>query len=237
MKSHLPAQPNRSLMEGLEVLLALVQRGESVGVRELARQLDMTPSRLQRYVATLAHLGLARQRPDRRYEVGAGIHSLSAMSLTASGLAPRAFAVLPELDDLGLNVALGVLWRRTVSYLYFSRPGAPPAHALGTEPGWPARESSIGLLMLAHADPEQVERDFPEDASLLRPQLPNIRKEGMVKIARPTGDHSLAVTVGDPVTAGLAVSGRFTEAETPAIVARLREAASRLDTPSPETTP
>lgn len=64
--SSLPAQPNQSLMEGIEVLFALVQRGRPAGVRELARELDMTPTRLQRYVATLAHLGLTTQGTDRR---------------------------------------------------------------------------------------------------------------------------------------------------------------------------
>ena len=224
----LPAQPNKSLIEGLEVLLALVQRGDAVGVRELARELGMTPTRLQRYVATLAHLGFAAQGEDRRYRPGAGVHVLSAMSLSASGLAGRALEVLPSLNDLGVIVALGMLWRRTVSYVYFSRPGMPAARALGNDSGWPARESVIGLLLLANAPEEILHADFPEEAEALKPKLLEIRKQGFARLVNDEGEISLAVPVGTPPVAGLAVSGLVCGVDEKRILERLIPAAAAL---------
>ncbi len=224
----LPAQPNQSLMEGIEVLLALVQRGDAVGVRELARELGMTPTRLQRYVATLAHLGLAERDADRRYGVGPGIHALSAMSLSASGLAQRAMEILPGLNDLGLSVALGVLWRKTVSYMYFSRPGMPTSRVIGKEQGFPARDSVIGVLLLAHASEEQVLRDFPTEAAGLRPRLAKARRDGFVRVERSRGEIALAVPVGSPPFAGLAVTGIIPPSAESAVIERLHAAASAV---------
>lgn len=226
--SSLPAQPNKSVIEGLEVLLALVQRGEAVGVRELARELGMTPTRLQRYVATLAYLGFAAQGEDRRYRPGAGVHVLSAMSLSASGLAGRALEVLPALNDLGAIVALGMLWRRTVSYVYFSRPGMPVSRTLGNDSGWPARESVIGLLLLAHTPDPVVAAQFPEEAEALRPRLAEIREQGFARLAASGGGISLAVPVGTPPVAGLAVSELACDADESAVLSRLTKAAAAL---------
>ncbi|MCD8483361.1 MAG: helix-turn-helix domain-containing protein [Verrucomicrobia bacterium] len=127
----LPKQPNRSVLEGIEVLLAVSRSGGAVRVRELARELGMTPTRLQRYLATLAYGGLLRRREDRKYEAGPGMHALSAISLTASGLAGRALRLLPPLSESGCIVALGVVWRQSVSYLYFHVPGMAVMHSLG----------------------------------------------------------------------------------------------------------
>lgn len=226
--SPLPAQPNRSVMEGLEVLFAVVQERGAVRVRALARELGMTPTRVQRYLGTLAHLGLAHQLPDRSYRVGPGIHALSALSLSASGLTAGAMQVLPRLADLDVIVAMGVLWRNTVSYLYFSVPGMPMAEAIGRSAGYPAEDSSIGLLMLAHADIATVRRYFPEDLARLKPLFDEVRRQGYAVIDRANGERSLAVPVGSPVVAGIAVSGKPAK-PWPDVLERLREAAACIE--------
>ena len=57
----------------------------------------------------------------RRYAPGPGLHVLAAMSLRGSRLLTRA---LPHLRDLmaaepECRIALGVLWRSHVCYLFF----------------------------------------------------------------------------------------------------------------------
>ncbi len=201
-----PAQPNRSLIEGLGVLLGLVQRGQATGVRELARVLGLSPTRTQRYLATLAHLGFCIRTPDRKYAPGPGVHALSAISLSASGLAARALEVLPGLNDLGAIVALGVLWRDSVSYVYFSQPNHPDARILGKDQGRPATESVIGLLLLAWQSETSISEILPEKAKKLRPTLSTYRRQGFARRVSPDGSVSLAVPVGDPPFAGLALS-------------------------------
>lgn len=228
----LPAQPNRSLIEGIEVLLAVAQRQEPVGVRALARELNMTPTRVQRFLGTLAHLGLTDQKADRRYGVGPGIHALSAISLTASGLSKRALSILPGLADLDLIIALGVLWRDTVNYLYFNSPPHSVSESLGNQSGYPARESSIGLLLLAHHQEDYLQNYFPAEKAEILPVLKPIRTQGYAMIQRPDGEISLAVPVGSPPVAGLAASGHFPAEKIPTLVARLQKAASQIDSTS-----
>ena len=223
-----PAQPNQSLIDGIEVLLAVARAPQPVGVRELGRELGMTPTRVQRFLGTLAHLGMTSRTDNRRYTVGPGIHSLSAISFSASGLAARAMTVLPALSDLDAVVALGVLWRGTVSYLYFSVPGIPSVKALGREEGYPARESSIGMLLLADKDADYLDRFFPEDRKRLGPQLKAVRANGFATVHRPSSEISIAVPVGAPAFAGLAISGMFDESDIPEIVGRLRQTAEDL---------
>ncbi len=233
----LPAQPNRSVMEGIEVLFAVAGRRAAVRVRPLARELGMTPTRVQRYLATLAHLGLARRNPDRSYAVGAGIHALSALSLSASGLAARAMRVLPPLGAAGCIVAVGVLWRHMVSYLYFSQPGMPRPESLGRTEGYPAEHSSIGLLLLAHRGAEYVKRYFPEESDRLLPRLEEVRRTDRAVIERPEGGFSIAVPVGMPPFAGLAVSGEIAGGSIPALLERMRAAARELNGKDPSTNP
>lgn len=230
----LPAQPNQSLLEGLEVLLAVARASEPVRVRALARKMGLTATRMQRYLATLAHQGLLMQHPDRRYGVGPGIHALSAISLSASGLANRAMEVLPALSGAGRVVALGVLWRETVSYLYFNVPGRAVARSLGREADYPARNSVIGRVLLAHASPERIAADFPGEEADLHPLLDEVRQCGYARIDREGGEMGLAVAVGSPPIAGLALSGCFCESEIKGLLSRLREAAEALMAPNLE---
>ena len=227
--SVLPAQPNQSLLDGLEVLLALAQHQEPVGVRALARELGMHPTRVQRFLGTLHHLGLTRQEPNRRYGVGPGIHALSALALSASGLTQRALRILPSVQEPGLILALGVLWRNTVNYLYFNEPGLPAAEALGKAHGYPAADSSIGLLLLATKEDAYLTKYFPDEAVILRARLPEVRATGVARIDRPDGEISLAVPLGHPAYAGLAFSGRFPPSEVPDRLAQLRQIAAQLE--------
>lgn len=215
-------------MEGMEVLLSLASQGGSVGVRELARQSGMTVSRVQRYLATLAYLGMAAQDMDRRYRVGPGMHVLSALSLSSSGLASRAMAVLPKLQNLELIVALGVLWKQTVSYLYFSTPQQDPIQALGRVSGFPARLSSIGMIMLSGMEDAQVLSLFPDEGGELLPELMLVRKRGYALIKNPAGTASLAVGVGNPAIAALALSGDLSLHRLDELLRQLKEAAGQL---------
>lgn len=225
MTAPLPRQPNQSLLEGMEVLLAVARSREPVRVRAMARQLGLTPTRLQRYMATLAHCGILRQLPDRRYGPGPGMHALSAISLSASGLAARGMEVLPQLADLHCVVALGVLWRDQVSYLYFQAPDKPPARSLGHAEDFPARESVIGRVLLATQEPHG------ESGPIKPAEAHAIRRLGYAQMLRPAGKTGLAVPVGDPPVAGLALEGNFSANKIPELVGRMREAAQRLQVP------
>jgi DNA-binding IclR family transcriptional regulator len=224
-----PAQPNRSLIDGLEVLQAVVGSGASVGSRALAAQLGLEPTRVNRLLKTLAHLGLTEQDDQRRYRPGPALHVLTASSLYGSGLLQRALPVLGELaelaDDRGLVLALGVLWRDKVAYLLHREPGMPMDQAIGRVGLYPADRSGIGVAVLAAGPPADDER----------PAVQAARDAGHALLEQPGGRRGLGVALPSHTNAGLAISGVFPARSVPPLVRRLHDAAEAIADAPPTT--
>lgn len=231
------AQPNQSLIDGLAVLQGLAVANEPVGSREMARRLGLEPTRVNRLLKTLAALGLARQEPDRRYVPGPGMHVLSVQALYGSGLVRRAMPILAELHQTGLTVALGVLWRAKVCYLFHATPGRSPAEGWSATGLFPAHHSAVGLPLLAAlsaTDLTALYRDadeMPEEGlPALRSRLSQIQSDGYVYLP-PGGareDAAVGVAVGHPAFAGLALAGKISSKQVPQLAARLIDAAKHI---------
>jgi len=214
MKS-LPAQPNQSLIDGLACLQTIATIASPVGSRELARQLGMEPTRANRLLKTLAHLGLTTQDAKSKYAIGPAIHVLSAQTLFASGLLQRALPVLRALHQIDAIVALGVLWNDQVSYLCHALPGRPLEEGIGRFGVFPATQSSIGMALLARKKDAEIRvlfkgKEIPNYGSgltgLIR-DLNIVRRQGYAGVDDSNGGASLAVPVGENPISAIAVSG------------------------------
>lgn len=234
------AQPNQSLIDGIATLQALATSTEPVGTRELARRLGFEVTRVNRLLRTLAYLGIARQTADRKYTSGPGMHVLAAQSLFASGLIRRALPHLNQLRRFGLTVALGVLWRDNVTYLFHAPQGTDVSEALGRIGLVPATRGGIGMALLGALSEEEVRNlysnateipRFPQGLQPLLLELQEIRANGYARVLvdPQQGYHTVAVTVGDPVHSAIGVSGWIPKASTKTIVCALRAAASQIE--------
>jgi len=219
----LPAQANQSLMDGIEVLQGVIGRRDAVGSRELARELGMESSRVNRLLKTLAHMGLTRQDNQRRYRPGPGVHALAAQAVIGSGLLQRALGPLQGLHQHGLIVAMGMLWRDQVSYLYHAEPGMAAEHAVGRMGLFPARESAIGLALMARRDnPEQVPAALREDVRA-------VQANGYALVPIGSGTlRSLGVSVPGDDGVAIALSGNITKRQAPALFRAVRHAADAI---------
>lgn len=233
-----PAQPNRSLIDGLLVLQQLTAAAAPVGTRQLARDLGFDPTRVNRLAKTLAALGFLRQTPDCKYAVGPGIHVLAAQSLYASGLLRTALPVLESLHDTGLTVALGVLWRHHVCYLYHGRRGMSTVEAVGTTGLYPAAVSGIGHALLAALDDDEVAARCLDAPASLLPSLARVRRRGFAYVVRRREplEATLAVPVGTPPYAALALAGVLDAATAARLRPRLQNAAIRIASTNPQGT-
>ncbi|MFD7154119.1 IclR family transcriptional regulator [Kribbella sp. NPDC059898] len=238
----LPAQPNKSLMDGLACLQALSLCTEPVGSRELARLLRLEPTRVNRLLGTLASMGLAEQDAQRKYRPGPGIHALAAQSLFGSGLVNRAVRYLPPLHKYGHVVALGVLWRDQTSYLYQVNPQSPADRGIVQGFPFPAASSGIGLVLLAQQPEESVRELYepteppllplnfdPPDLDALFRRLAQVREEGHALVTTDLGRRTLAVPVGDTAYAGVGFAGKFRNDDVPGLKAALTDAAANID--------
>ena len=239
MQSQLGSQPNQGLIDGIATLQALATAPEPVGCRELARRIGLDTTKVNRLLKTLTYLGIARQTPDRKYTSGPGMHVLAAQSLFASGLMRRALPLLEGLRRFGHTVALGVLWKESVSYLFHAPPGIEAARGLGRIGLLPATISGIGMVLLSELDGERVSEiyagkdipNFPDGLAQLQDKLAEIRRLGYarVHVADDRDHHVVAVSSGDPGHVGIALSGWIPDGSTAPLVEALRQAANELD--------
>jgi DNA-binding IclR family transcriptional regulator len=230
----LPAQPNQSLLDGLALLQALAASEEPVGGRELARQLGWNPMRINRLLKTLAFAGMARQTPDRRYVAGPAMHVLSVQALVSGGLLRRSIEPVEKLPRSKHSVALGVLWQDKVVYLFHAAAGQSLSSALGAHDLFPATQSSIGMMLLSQMRDEAVDTLFADrptpgydNLKQLHRKLADVRKLGYAFIEQSPTQASVAVAIGEPAYAGLALA-KVTEREVPGLVDQLRVAAKSI---------
>ena len=223
----LPAQPNQSLIDGLACLQALASTEAPIGGRELARELGLEPTRVNRLLKTLAHLGLAEQGVGRKYQPGPGIHVLAAQAMFGSGLLRRAASVLEDLRRFRLTVAMGVLWRDRVAYLYHAAPKTPPGQALGRVGLFPAAQSGLGLAILAGRKNAEVEALYPVSATCraVMVAVRQARKRGYALVQREAQNSTLAVRL-DTADAAIGLAGRLNRHDVDHLAGALQDAAA-----------
>lgn len=228
----MPAQPNQSLIHGISCLQTVVAAGRPIGSREVARLLDDEHTRVSRLLSTLASIGLLEQTPQRKYQPGPALHVLTAQSLHGSMLLTAALPHLKTLMDRGMTVALGVLWRRQVCFLFHSKPGQPLEESIGRHELHPAEASSAGLALLAHALPKPkrmparalIDAEPVHPVANLEAALAGVRERGHARLRFvDKGVLSLGIPLGNPPFAALAVSGPFNTRETAAVLAELHQ--------------
>ncbi|PAX06949.1 IclR family transcriptional regulator [Sphingomonas lenta] len=234
----LPAQPNNSLITGIDCLQQLVGAGGPIGSREVARRMGLTHTRVNRILGTLAYMGLLERDADRRYRPGPRLHALAAQSMMASGLLPAALPTLKELRSDGYTVALGTIWNGQVCYLFHERPGQSIEGAILRHELWPADHSTIGVALLAAQDgpPGPIP---PAPGNVPESLLPGQDIETTVEAARKRGYAvlkfeddivSIGTTIGHPPVAGVAISSRHIgDNFIPDISKRLQAAADAIE--------
>ncbi len=238
MRAKLNAQPNQSLIDGITTLQAVAISKEPVGCRELARSLGYETSRVNRLLKTLAYLGIVRQTANRKYTAGPGMHVLAAQSLYASGFIQRAMPTLESLHALGFTVAMGVLWKTNVSFLYHAPPGMKSAEGMGRIGLYPATTSGLGIALLAAHDDDYIHelyaegpiQGFPGGLDSLMTAIKDVRAKGYarLKVKADIDQYTVAITVGNPIYAAIGLSGWIPEGNTESVVAALKKAAEAL---------
>lgn len=205
-------QQNQSIIDGIKTLQALAVSEEPVGCRELSRQLGFDVTRTNRILKTLATVGIATQLSNKKYTGGPGLHVLAAQSLHASGLLRKAFEPLEQLASFGFVVALGVLWRDSVSYLYHRQPGMVANEAIGRIGLRSATLSGIGIALLSQETESSVRElfaerpipGFPDGIDALLTKLAESRSQGYANVVveperrRFVGKEHRTIAVPEP---------------------------------------
>jgi DNA-binding IclR family transcriptional regulator len=152
-----PSSENQSVARAIAVLNLLASASSPLGVREIARQLDVAPSIAQRLVRTLSNAGLLEQTGEAsRYAIGYKAFQIGNAFVGQNSIHS---AVMPELyamADQHVNGFLGVLRDSAVVYLATVQSNGPIA--LTHRPGAQTylHSTALGKAILAEMPESQV---------------------------------------------------------------------------------
>ncbi len=150
---------NQSLARGLEILVCLSGQADGVGVRDLARQMDLSPSITHRLVKTLAEYGFLEQDDaTQRYRIGHRAFEVGNVYLRDKSLETVAPQIVKALaHEHHIDAFIGVMRGRHIIYTMVFASSAPVAVISSPGTRAPLHASAQGKAILA---------DQPDDAIL-----------------------------------------------------------------------
>lgn len=153
---------SQSLVRGLAILAAFGPGRPVLGISELARMLELTPSTTHRYVTTLVGLGYLRQDPEsRKYRLGPRVLDLGLAALEAMELREVAIPALRRLcRETGYTTNLAVL--DGVEVIHVERVRSPTQRHVDLDvhvgSRLPAYCTSLGKALLAYVPEPELSR-------------------------------------------------------------------------------
>jgi DNA-binding IclR family transcriptional regulator len=191
------AAGSQSLERGLDVLEIVEAEGADIGVREIARRLELSPTIVQRMVTSLAKRGYVdRNAETARYRLG-----YRALALGAHGGSGADYigAARRELERLArghsLNGFVSVLHDGRAVYLLAVQAEGPVAIKVAPGSEMPLHSTAAGKVLLASlSDPEArklvghgklaaITPHTVTDPAAVIANLARVRKQGFATVA------------------------------------------------------
>lgn len=150
----------QTLSRGLDLLQVLADAGGELGVRELARAMELGPPMVQRLLNTLAAHGFVEQnRQTRKYAIGHRAFMVGRSYVTGSSVVEAAMPVLRTLvAETDLNAYVGEIRDDYALYLLVLQSRGPVA--VRATPGQRAalHTTAMGKALLAEMSSDDVLR-------------------------------------------------------------------------------
>ena len=207
-----PRSGSQSLERGLDILEMIEAESGDIGVRELARRLELSPTIVQRLVSSLAVRGYIEKNPETsRYRLG---HR--SMILGASGERGVDYAATArrELDRLAhehhLNGFVAVLRGGRAIYLLAVQAESPVAIRVSLGSEMPLHSTAAGKVLLASLDDGEARKlggraklaaitpHTITDPAALIASLAKVRRQGYATVVEENIPGVLSV--GAPIT-------------------------------------
>ena len=149
---------NQSLDRGLAILDLLDRAAEPIGIREIARELKLSPTIVQRLANTLSQSGFIEQVLEtRRYKLGYRAMLLGGAMRSEDRLMASADKELRLLADKHLlNGYLGVLRDNKVVYLHTVQSSGPVVVRISVGSQVNAHSTALGKALLSELDTSTV---------------------------------------------------------------------------------
>ena len=187
---------SQSLERGLDILEMIEAEGAELGVRELARRAELSPTIVQRLISSLAWRGYVEKNSETsRYRLGHRSLSLGASSERAFDYAVTARRELERLArEHQLNGFVSVLRGGRAIYVLAIQADGPVAIKVSPGSEMPLHSTSAGKVLLA-ALPDSEARKLlggrklaaitphtVTDPAALIASLPRVRRQGYATV-------------------------------------------------------
>ena len=202
---------SQSLERGLDILEMIEAEGAELGVRELARRAELSPTIVQRLISSLAWRGYVEKNSETsRYRLGHRSLSLGASSERAFDYAVTARRELERLArEHQLNGFVSVLRGGRAIYVLAIQADGPVAIKVSPGSEMPLHSTSAGKVLLA-ALPDSEARKLlggrklaaitphtVTDPAALIASLPRVRRQGYATVNEENSPGVLSV--GAPI--------------------------------------
>jgi DNA-binding IclR family transcriptional regulator len=150
----------QTLSRGLDLLQVLADVGGELGVRELARSMELGPPMVQRLLNTLAAHGFVEQnRQTRKYAIGHRAFMVGKTYVTGSSVVEAAMPVLRSLvAETDLNAYVGEIHENYALYLLVLQSRGPVAVRATPGQRAPLHTTAMGKSLLADMESDAVLR-------------------------------------------------------------------------------
>ena len=191
------AAGSQSLERGLDVLEVVESEGAEIGVREIARRLELSPTIVQRMVTSLAKRGYVdRDSETARYRLGYRALALGAHSGSGSDYIVSARRELERLArGHSLNGFVSVLHGGRAVYLLAVQAAGPVAIKVAPGSEMPLHSTAAGKVLLAslsdaearkllgHGKLAAITPHTATDPAAVIAGLAKVRKQGFATVA------------------------------------------------------
>ena len=229
----MPRHGNRSIVVGVALLRVIAGIGRPAGLGEIARAIDMTPTRTQRYLLGLARAGLVEQNPlTQRYDLGFQVVELGVLALGRTDAVRLANEVLLGLSKESNASALVIIWGTNGPTVIRSEQAELPAVIRVREGrNLSLLKSSSGRVFLTHMDDEVIQPFLKRELAELSKKQRKGAKEMVAKMRDEVREHGLARSLGEQSEHLVALSAPVFNANgTLALGLTLLNLQGRLDT-------
>ena len=197
----------QSVEVGGQLLVALVEQGSPMLLRELAQKAGMTSAKAHPYLVSFGNIGLIQQDPlSGRYELGPFALQMGLISLQL--LDPVKIAI-PEVaalsERIGHTVALAVLGNHGPTIVHLSESHQPIHVKMRTGTVVSILHTATGRVFSAYLPPAVVERLVERESADLGVAGQPSKKPGVRKLEQMLAEvrlHGVARSIGEP-TAGI----------------------------------
>jgi DNA-binding IclR family transcriptional regulator len=215
------AAGSQSLERGIDILEMIEAEGTDVGVREIARRLDLSPTIVQRLISSLAARGYIEKNSETsRYRLG-----YRSLALGANGEHGADYAVVArrELERLAhehrLNGFVSVLRGGRAIYLLAVQADGPVAIKVTPGSEMPLHSTSAGKVLLASVGDGEARKLLGKrkltaitphtitDPAVLVASLARVRRQGFATVSEENipGVLSVGVPIRDRAGSVVAV--------------------------------